>query len=413
MALFGMTNPHTLGGGAMSAAVGANDRDFRPRNIHEMAFKLWPTSPTPFTYMTSKLPSRTTDDPEYKIFEWRLPVMTWTVGSVSTSSTVHEITLDATGIAAGDAYGVKVGDILEVEGTTQQYIVTTASADATTPGEDFKITEWNTTTDPAAADVLRWVGSAYEEGSLSPEPISRLHSVVYNFTQIFKDSAGVTGTTEATRFRPNKPWPQQKAECLERYLMKHETALLRGQRKEDLTGTHPKRTMGGLEYFISATYAKDWGGSMSLEDLEDQLQTLFQYGSKDKLFLCGNTAIKILNRVARNHAALNFDLTNNMNKDESFGLVVKEWVTPFGILRLVPHDLMSESSVYTKDGYCLDMKYVQRVKLRGRDTKWFPKAEENDRDGKKGYYMGELGFSLALPEVHQKWTDIAAYAPDA
>jgi hypothetical protein len=59
------------------------------------------------------------------------------------------------------------------------------------------------------------------------------------------------------------------------------------------------------------------------------------------------------------------------------------------------------------------MKYVQRVKLGGRDTKWSPNAEENDRDGKKGYYMGELGFSLALPEVHQKWTDISNYAPDA
>ena len=101
MALFGMTNPHTLGGGVMGSSVGANDRDFRPRNIHEMAFKLWPTSPTPFTYMTSKLPSRTTDDPEYKIFEWRLPVMTWTVDSVDAGSDpIFEITIDATGIAA-------------------------------------------------------------------------------------------------------------------------------------------------------------------------------------------------------------------------------------------------------------------------------------------------------------------------
>jgi len=407
MALFGMTNPHTLGGGAMGSAVGANDRDFRPRNIHEMAFKLWPTSPTPFTYMTSKLPSRTTDDPEYKIFEWRLPQMTWDPSSIANDTpgaTQHTIT-----VAAGEAYGLKVGDLIEVEGTDQQYIVTTATANGTT----FVVTEWSTTTHPLDTDTLSWAGSVYEEGGLSPESISRLHSVVYNYTQIFKDAVEITGTADSTRFRPKKPWPQMKAECLERFLMKHEKALLRGQRKEDLTGTHPKRTMGGLEYFITSTYAKDWAGSMSLEDLEDQLQTLFQYGSKDKAFICGNTAIKILNRVARNHAALNFDLTGNMNKDESFGLVIKEWVTPFGILRLVPHDLMSQSATYTKDGYCIDMKYVQRVKLGGRDTKWYPNAEENDRDGKKGYYMGELGFSLALPEVHQKWTDISNYAPDA
>ena len=406
MALFGMTNPHTLGGGAMGGAVGANDRDFRPRNIHEMAFKLWPTSPTPFTYMTSKLPSRTTDDPEYKIFEWRLPQLEWSIISDSNEDPgagQHVVT-----VAAGEAWGLKVGDLLEAEGTALQYMVITA----TTDGAAFTVEEWVGDTETSPLMNLRWVGSIYEEGGLSPESISRLHTVVYNYTQIFKDSVEITGTADATRMRPKKPWPQMKAECLERYLMKHETALLRGQRKELLTGTHPKRSMGGLEYFITNTYAKDWAGSVSLLDLEDQLQTLFQYGSKDKAFVCGNTAIKILNRVCRNHAALNFDLTASMNMDESFGLVVKTWVTPFGILRLVPHDLMSQSAVYTSDGYCLDMKYLQRVKLRGRDTKWQGKAEENDRDGKKGYYQGELGFSLALPEVHQKWTDMSAYAPD-
>jgi hypothetical protein len=227
-----------------------------------------------------------------------------------------------------------------------------------------------------------------------------------------KDSAEVTGTADSTKIRPFKPWPQLKAEALERFMIKHEKQLLRGQRKELLTGTHPKRTFGGLEYFITET--KDYNGSISLNDLEDQLQIALKYGSKDKALVLGNTAIKVLNRVARNHAALNFDLTNKMNKDQTFGLAVNEWVTPFGIVRLIAHPLMSESDVYTKDGYVLDMKYIQRVKLRGRDIKWMPDSRSGlDVDGKKGHYLGELGFSLALPEVHQKWTDIANYAPDA
>lgn len=382
--------------------------DYRPKNYMELAFKLWPTSPTPLTYLTSKLPSRTTDDPEYKIFEYRLPQMSWTVVAVdSAADPVHEIS-----VAAGEAYGVKVGDILEVEGTSQQYIVTTASVagSVTTAGEDFKVTEWNGTTDPVAGNVMNWVGSAYEEGSLSPESVTRQASLVYNYTQIFKDAVEITGTAKQTRMRPFKPWPQMKAECLERFMIKHEKQILRGRRKEDTTGTHPKRTFGGLEQFITET--KDFNGSVSLNTLEDQLQIAFKYGSKDKLLTCGNTAVKIINRVARNHAALNFDLTDRMNKDQTFGLAVTEWVTPFGILRIVPHNLMSESDVYTQDGYILDMKYIERVKLRGRDIKWHGNAEENDRDGNKGYYQGELGFSLALPEVHQKWQELSAFAPD-
>ncbi|MHC4517381.1 MAG: SU10 major capsid protein, partial [Planctomycetota bacterium] len=218
-------------------------------------------------------------------------------------------------------------------------------------------------------------------------------------------------TAQQTRTRPFKPWPQMKAECLERFMIKHEKQVLRGAKKEVLTGSHPKRTFGGLEEFITET--KDFNGSVSLNDLEDQLQIAFKYGSKDKGFVCGNTAVKILNRVARNHAALNFDMTDRMNKDQTFGLAVTEWITPFGILRIIPHNLMSESDVYTQDGYVLDFKYIQRVKLRGRDIKWNGKAQENDRDGQKGYYQGELGFSLALPEVHQKWTEMSAFAPDA
>ena len=73
---------------------------------------------------------------------------------------------------------------------------------------------------------------------------------------------------------------------------------------------------------------------------------------------------------------------------------------------------MSESDAYTQDGYILDFKYLEYVKLRGRDTKWYPNAQDNDQDSKRGYYQTECGFSVALPEVHQKWTNVAAYGAD-
>ncbi|GAG46289.1 unnamed protein product [marine sediment metagenome] len=187
---------------------------------------------------------------------------------------------------------------------------------------------------------------------------------------------------------------------------------MRGLKLEDTsTFDHPARSFGGLNYWI--TESKDFeSGGVSLDDIEDQLQIAFKYGSKDKGLVCGNTAIKILNRVARNHAALQFNMTDKMNKDQTFGLDVTEWVTPFGILRIIPHSLMSESDVYTSDGYILDFKYLEYVKLRGRDTKWFGNAKLPDEDTKRGYYQTECGFSLALPEVHQKWTNLDAFGAD-
>jgi hypothetical protein len=378
--------------------------DFRPKNYREMAFKLFPNSPAPFTYLLSKLPSRTVDDPEYKIFEWRLPQQLWTITAAPSGDPNWVIT-----VAAGEAYGLKVGDLLEEEGTAHQYIVSVASTD----GATFTMVEYGgTVNDPSSGDKLRWVGSAYAEGSQAPESVMRTPSVVTNYTQIFKDTVKITGTADSTNTRPFKPWAQAKAEALERHMLKLEYAIMRGKKYEDLTGDEPKRTFGGLNQFITTT--KDWDtGEVSMAGLEDQLQTLFKYGSKDKAFVCGNTAIKILNRVARNHAALQFNLNEKAPVDKTFGLDITNWVTPFGILRIVPHRLMTESSVYTEDGWCVDMKYLEYVKLRGRDTKWFPNARLPDEDAKKGYYQTECGLSVALPEVHQKWTNLHAYAADS
>jgi hypothetical protein len=380
--------------------------DYRPKNYREMAFKLWPNSPAPLTYLMSKLPSRTVDDPEYKIFEWRLPQQFWNPTNISADdpgATQHVVT-----VGAGEAYGLKVGDLLEIEGTDYQYIVITASTNGTT----FGIQEYaNNVHTPLATENFRWVGSAYAEGTLSPESVMRTPSVVTNYTQIFKDTVEITGTADSTRTRPFKPWPQAKGEALERHMLKLEYATMRGQKYEDTTGATPKRTFGGLNEWI--TESKDFEtGGVSMDDIEDQLQIAFKYGSKDKALVCGNTAVKILNRVARNHAALQFNLSDKMNKDQTFGLDVSSWVTPFGILRIIPHSLMSESTVYTQDGYILDFKYLEYVKLRGRDTKWFPNAQANDEDAKRGYYQTESGLSVALPEVHQKWINLAAYGAD-
>ena len=395
--MFGMRHSN------QAAGAGVLGEDVRPRNYREMAFKLFPNSPAPLTYMLSKLPSRTTNDPEYKIFEYRLPQMVWT--TVSHSNLVVTV-------GAGEAYGLKVGDILEVEGTGYQWVVTVATLNGTTFTVAVHASTAGTLTD-GGADVLRWVGSIYAEGSQAPDSVMREASIVYNYTQIFKDTVKITGTANAsTNLRPFKLWPQAKSECLERHMLKLEYATLRGVRSQVVSASAaPVRSFGGLNQFITDITDFSTDG-ISMNDIEDALQGAFQYGSKDKALVCGATAIKVLNRVARNHAALNFNLSEKMSGDQTFGLNVVKWATPFGILRIVQHPLMTESDVYTEDGYLLDMKYLQYVKFSGRDTQWYDNAQLPDEDAKKGYYQTECGLSIALPEVHSRWTGISSYAPD-
>jgi hypothetical protein len=86
--------------------------DERPKSYREMAFKLWPDAPSVLTYIMSKLSTRTVTDPEYKIFEWRLPDMAFTVaGEVADGTT--SIVFDAPG--STPAKGLKAGDMLRDE----------------------------------------------------------------------------------------------------------------------------------------------------------------------------------------------------------------------------------------------------------------------------------------------------------
>jgi hypothetical protein len=385
-----------------------SDPDLRPLNYRETAFKLFPDSPAPFTYIMSKLASRKTDDPEYKIFEWRLPDMAFTVnGEVAISGTT--IAFDAPG--STPTKGLKAGDMLRVESGNANEVVRVI-ADPVSPYTSITVERYwgGTNTGAVISDnaIMRWVGSAYEEGSRGPTAISRTPSVVTNYTQIFKDAVKVTKTAKFTRTRPMKPWPQLKGECLERMMIKIEYAMLYGVQAET-TGPdgEPLRTTAGIESLLT-TNAVDFSGGVDLDTFEDSMEDVFKYGSNRKLALCGNRALNILNRMVNRNTQLTYML-EKADMKRTYGLNVTSLISPFGTLDLVPHPLMTESAAHTKDVFIIDTKYVNQVVMAGGDVDWDDNVQLPDEHAQKGQYVGELGLSLALEEVHGYWYGLNAY----
>lgn len=383
--------------------------DERPKNYRETAFKLFPDSPAPFTYIMSKLPSRKTDDPEFKIFEWRLPDMAFTVdGEVAASATT--IVFDAPG--STPAKGLKAGDMLRCESGSNNEVVRVI-ADPVSPWTSIQVERYWGSTNPAGTildnSILRWVGSAYEEGSRGPSAVSRSPSVVTNYTQIFKDLVKVTKTAEHTRTRPMKPWAQLKGECLERMMIKIEYAMLYGV-KSETTGPDGEalRTSAGIKSLIT-TNTQDFSAGVDLDTFEDAMESVFKYGSKSKLALCGNRALNIINRMVSRNTMLTYRL-EAVDSKQSYGLNVTKLISPFGSLGLVPHPLMTESTTYTKDVFILDTKYIEQVVMNGGDVDWDDNVQLPDEHARKGMYVGELGLSLALEEVHGYWYGLNAYS---
>lgn len=375
-----------------------SDPELRPLNYRETAFKLFPDSPTPFTKFLSKMPSSAVDDPQFRIFEWRLPTMAWVTDGVIAAATT---TIDLNTTVGPSGVTIKEGDFLINETNGEIVRVTTGG----TAASFVCVRGWGNTTaaDTVDLDVWRWAGDGYEEGSGAPTAVSRRASVIENYCQIFKDTADVTGTAAATRTRPMKPWPQLKAEALERLMMKQESAFLWGTQGSATVNGQTLRTTGGFCEMVGSAYTTNMSG-MAIADLEDAMMAAFMYGSKTKMGLIGYKALNLINQLVRTNTQFNFN--DPISKKQTYGLNVRELMSPFGTLGLIPHPLMAESARYTEELYIIDPKYVEYVYLRGRDVDFKDKSQDNDEDAQRGHWLAECGLRLALPECHAVWTNI-------
>lgn len=380
--------------------------DERPLDYRQAAFKLHPDSPSVFTNLLSKLPSRVVDFAQFKIFEWRLPVM-----AVAQDATT-DVATTLSSATAGANIAFKDGDLLRNETTGEIVLIT---ADPSSPYTDLTVVRgWGATSGAAVTqgDVFRWVGSAYPEGSESPLAMSRAPSVVDNYTQIFWEAVKATKTATAEKMRPMKPWKQLKDECLERLMLKMEYAFMYGTPAEDLlnsSNNEYRRTTGGFYHFMNAANRIiDFSGGTYLSTIEDALATTFRHGTRTKVGLCGNQALSILNRAAHRNSDFTFS-AERLNENQTYGLSVTKWHSPFGNLLLIPHPLLTESAEGTGQIFIVDTKYVEYVHLGGRDVQWKDNAEPNNADYKLGYFMAEAGLRLALPEVHAVWEGISSY----
>lgn len=418
--------------------------DYRPKNYRQTAFELFPDSPAPFTFVLSKLPTSSTNDPEFKLFEWRLPKQSCILnGALVAGTAVLEedtVTLATTGDeGTAPARAFKAGDMLRVEDPTDcsEYdtaiakgseVLVVKSINSNTTMTCYRywgntnITDGTPDTFGTVADgaVLRWVGSVYREGSQAPASLTKRPTIVSNYTGIFKDAVKITGTAENMNVRPYKPWPQFKGECLERHMMKLEWNLLNSVPYEtesvatstidaSASGAYARST-GGLRYWIEqAQGSVSFAAGVDIDTVEDEMETVFTYGSKEKLCFVGYRALNILNKLVRTNSAWNWN-GESLPKKMTYGLEVFQLTSPFGRLNLIPHKLLAESAVQTQDVFIIDTKYVEYVYMAGRDTKWHDNVQLPDEDARRGYFQTECGLRLALPEVHAVWTGLNALA---
>lgn len=372
----------------------------RPQNWRQTIILLFPNASAPLTAILSMLPEESTDDPKFNWFQKPLPPQRLLATASFTSGAL------TIAVTAGHGFFVKAGHVLYDEETGE---IMWATADGTST--QITVARGKGTSafaSSTAADHILVIGSGHPEGASAPTAVTYDPDELYNYTQIFRNVVDITGTAQNTRTRwseSGKSLDEFKRETLEIHSIEMERAYLFGARLEDLTGAHPKRTTGGLSYFVTTNVTDFQATGVSIDAWENFMEDVFENGSTEKLALVGNRALNVLNKLARAHYTI-----ENVPEGESYGVKMTRWLTPYGTLMIKQHPLLSNNASFNDWGFIIDPKRLRYRYLQNRDTKWTDNIQAPDVDGMKAEFKTECGMEVQQELCHAIFKNANAFA---
>ena len=400
----------------------------RPYNWRNEILRRFPNGMTPLTAIMSMLKNEATDDPRFYWWEKAFPTQefSFTAGAgvyysaTLASGTEYLYANQATQGIAGATLYVKLPaasakefrpghQVLIDESTNHKVGVRGYVTDSVQNGASsyvaVELIEADDNADtPSATDSLqsanriRIVGNANAEGAETPEPLFRQPSELYNYTQIFRNAAEITGTADKTNLRTGDSMKEQRKDALQDHSIEMEKAFLWGMRYSR-TGANGKtmRFTGGIKSHITTnvanyvgdtTYTGTWIAA-GKDWLNYQLKEIFKYGSSERLALCGDAALLGINILAEAYGDIQLK-----PKEIGYGIKVVEWYTPFGTIYLKTHPLFSFITSEANSIMLLQMDQLKYRYLRGRDTKLLKNRQNNDEDKTKDEYLTEAGLEI-------------------
>ncbi|MDO4732464.1 MAG: DUF5309 family protein [Bacillota bacterium] len=331
-------------------------------------------------------------------FEWLEDDLLETWSRVS-----GDVSASASSIPVADASIFRVGDVLKLPASGENLLVTAVSDDALTVVRGYGSTAAASIADQAA---LLNIGPAMEENSSMRVAKSTQETNGYNYTQIFRTPIALSGTEAASMLHGGKDRAYQRRKASIEHKRDIARALYFGQRKEDLSGTAPRRSMGGLVEMLGDNNKVSFDSSnnpLSYRNFDSKVaREVFRHGSQNKLLIAGPNLAAAINSWADKK------LVTDVSKD-TYGLRVKNLITTYGDLKVI-YDPLLEGEIYEGYGFVLDTENVRYAYLDGRDTKLNVGVQSPGLDGIVDEFLTECSLELRLPQTHMVIT--GAYVPE-
>lgn len=296
-----------------------------------------------------------------------------------------------------------VNDIVKVPRTGEVMLVTTIDPDADNANELAVSRGYGTTAKAALVDndPLVIIGNINEEFAGMRTMKTTGLTPMYNYTQIWRTPFGVSRTAQNTKlYGPKELSYQQMKKGIE-HKKDIERSLIFGERKEDVTGSHPKRATGGLLSFATANNY-DAGGALTQSEFDNNIsEVIFKYGSKDKILYASARLLSVINGWALGKLMID-------QSAKKYGLSVFKYITPFGTYNIINGMHTLEGAVYGTYGIVIDPENVRYRPLQGGDTKLKTNIQANDADGRIDEYLTEGGLEVRNAETHAVITGVTS-----
>jgi len=379
--------PTILTGDAATAATQGILANRRKVDMRDKIFLLEPSA-TPLTVLLNKMGRGVAKSPRH---EWLEAAATPTVDTLTATYTAAEVT-----IAPANPTYFPINSVFRHQSTGEVALVTANNGTTMTVTRGYGGTSaaiW------ATGSSVTILGGAAREGATAET--SRMAKKVrqYNFTQIFRDPFGGSATLQASDLYGGEFLAEETLERGIEHAKYIELAMFFGERNADssVAGTWddeatPRRTMGGIDEFISTNTTNFGGNGATLLEIYDWAASVFRYGSDTRFWFMAMLESSGLSNLATSSLEV-------VPTDKSFGINISRLITPHGVFNVVAHKLF-EGDTYSTYGYALDMKYLEYVYLQGRDTKLYTNIQTNDTDGQKNEYLTECTLLRQFEEAH-------------
>lgn len=324
-----------------------------------------------------------------------------------------DTTMDVT---AGTGQHIKINDVLHIESTGENVLVTGISTD------NLTITRaWGTTAGAAAVagvGVVRLANSS-PQGASYPTPKSTVVVGQYNLQQIVRTSFAFTKTATMENFRgETDPVAYQKAKHLKEHLREIENTIWLGQRKAGTAsttnhGTQPQLSTAGIDAMV-VTNKTQSVGTLTEANWNIWLRSkVFAFGE-----ILESKLVVISPVVAANLAGhASTKLAPPSPEISKWGVRLRTYQSVLGDVNLVVHPDWRQYGTGASGGnasnsslggsaYALDMDHIY---LKGfRTTKFLENRQNPGDDAYVAEYLTEFAVVLKQERLFAKLNGVTA-----